>query len=108
MNHESKCDDLLNDSTGATGTGTGDNSNLSGGSGNGLGVNTIDGNNIHSLNDGLSLEDLTSIIERKYANDLANLRAKGDTRALERISVLQKEMKEFVFKYNISFKIINI
>ncbi len=112
MNHESKCDDLLNDSTGATGTGTGtgtgDGSGSGSGDGDGLGVNTIDGNNIHSLNDGLSLEDLTSLIEDKYANTLANLRAQGDTRALERISVLQKETKEWVLKYNISFKIVNI
>lgn len=110
MNHESKCDDLLNDSTGATGTGngTGTGDGSGSGDGDGLGINTIDGNNIHSLNDGLSLEDLTSLIEDKYANTLANLLAQGDTRALERISVLQKETKEWVLKYNISFKIINI
>ena len=56
----------------------------------------------------MSLEDLIAYSEAKYANMLANLRAQGDTRALERISVLQKEMEKWVLKYNISFKIINI
>ena len=108
LDFESKCDALLNpDGQNATGTGTGDGDGTTWGSG-GLGIDTINGDNIGSLYDGMSLEDLIAYSEAKYANMLANLRAQGDTRALERISVLQKEMEKWVLKYNISFKIINI
>ncbi len=106
LEHESKCDQLLNpNSQNATGTGTGDSSGFSS---EGLNVNTINGDNIASLSEGMNLEALIAWSEQKYGMMLAELQAQGDTRALERISVLQKETKEWVLKYNISFKIINI
>ena len=54
------------------------------------------------------LKDLISFSEQKYSGMLANLQSQGDTKALEKITVLQRDIKEWVVKYNISFKIINI
>tara|TARA_R110002012_G_scaffold320987_1_gene547011 strand:+ start:1940 stop:2968 length:1029 start_codon:yes stop_codon:yes gene_type:complete len=118
LEHEAACEDFLKDGNdGATGTGLGDgsgngNTDGTGGSGGwgsgGLGVNTIDGNNIDSLADGMSLEDLLANSEALYADLLSNLQLQGTTRALEKVSRLERETKEWVLKYNISFKIINI
>ena len=92
--------DQLNSENGATFAG-------SGGQG-GSGSNLINGNNIGSLADGMSLEDLIAHTEMLYGQVLNGLKAQGDKRALERISLLQKDMKEWKQKYNISFRIINI
>ena len=117
LDFEAACEDFLNQDDGATGTGLGDglgngNTDGSGGSGawgnGGLGANTINGNNIASLADGMSLEDLINRTESLYGNILSGLQSQGNTRALEKISRLEKETKEWVTKYNISFKIINI
>ncbi len=114
LDFEAKCDDFLNSSNGATGTGTGDSSGNGTNEGigawgnDGLGVNTIDGSNIASLADGMSLEDLINRTESLYGNILSGLQSQGNTRALEKISRLEKETKEWVTKYNISFKIIKI
>lgn len=100
LEFESQCDDLLNpDNKNAIGTGIGEGGN---------GKGRIDGSNISSINNGMTLEDLISHTESLYGNMLSNLIAQGDTEALERVSILQKEMKEWKLKYNISFKIINI
>ena len=100
LEFESQCDDLLNPSNNnAIGTGLGE-----GGKGKGL----INGNNISSINNGMTLEDLIAHTESLYGNMLNQLKAQGNTKALERISILQKEMKEWKLKYNISFKIIKI
>ena len=56
----------------------------------------------------MSLEDLISSSEKRYGQMLANLQAQGDTKALERIEVLQTDIKGFITRYNIGFKIINI
>lgn len=118
LEREAACEELLKDGNdGVTGTGLGDgsgngNTDGSGGSGawgsGGLGVNTIDGSNIDSLADGMSLEDLIANSEALYADLLSSLQLQGTTRALEKVSRLEKETKEWVVKYNISFKIINI
>ena len=72
LDFESKCDALLNpDGQNATGTGTGDGDGTTWGSG-GLGIDTINGDNIGSLYDGMSLEDLIAYSEAKYANMLAH------------------------------------
>ena len=100
LEFEEACDGLLNSENGATFAG-------SGGQG-GSGSNLINGNNIGSLADGMSLEDLIAHTEMLYGQVLNGLKAQGDKRALEKVSRLEKETKEFVVKYNISFKIINI
>ena len=105
LDQEEKCDELLNQDNGATGTGTGDPSGFNSG---GLGVNTINGDNIASLADGMTLDDLIAYSEQKYSNMLANLKAQGDTKALEKITLLQTDIKGFITRHNISFKIINI
>lgn len=109
LEHEAACDDLLNNGNdGATGTGIGDGTGDGGFGDGGLGVGTIDGSNIASLADGMSLEDLIAKSETLYGNLLSGLQLQGNRRALEKISRLEKETKEWVTKYNISFKIINI
>jgi len=110
LEHEAACEELLS-SGGATGTGIGDGTGNDGNDawGNGgLGVNTIDGSNINSLADGMSLEDLIASSEALYNNLIATLQLQGNTRALEKISRVEQETKEWVVRYNISFKIINI
>ncbi len=107
LEFESACDDLLNSESGATFPGSGTGLNGSGGPG-GLGGNLINGNNIGSLAGGMSLEDLIAHTEMLYGNILAGLQARGDTKALERVSLLQQNMKEWKQRYNISFKIIKI
>ncbi len=114
LEQEAACEELLSSDTGATGTGTGDPSGtgIDDGTGawndGGLGTNTINGNNIASLADGLSLEDLIAQSENLYDGLLNTLKAQGNEKALEKVSRLEKETNEWVTKYNISFKIIKI
>ena len=107
LEHEKNCDDLLNPDNGATFPGSGTGPGGTGGPG-GLGGNLINGNNIGSLAGGMSLEDLIAHTEMLYGDVLQDLKARGDKKALERISLLQKDMTEWKQRYNISFKIIKI
>ena len=91
-----------------TGGNTGGTGDLGGDSGTGTIGGNNNGNNVSSLNDSMSLEDLIKYSEKRYGDMLFKLLSLGDNRALQRIEILQKETKEWVSKYNISFKIINI
>jgi hypothetical protein len=74
--------------------------------GNGIGA-TIDGNNIPNIND-LTLNQLIDHLQNLYGNILEELQSQGDTKAIEKIYIINKEMEEWKTKYNISFKIIYI
>lgn len=76
------------------------------GVGNGLG-GFVDGNQINNIND-LTLEQLIAATQEVYGNILDNLIAQGDSKAVERIYIINREMEEWKTKYNISFKIIYI
>ena len=57
---------------------------------------------------GLTLEQLLKINQDLYDGMLNSLLAQGNTKALEKVTLLQKSMEEWVKIHNISFKIINI